>query len=129
MSAPQSNYLHGSALQGTQPNQTKRVQASTVPNPEDIVEIRIKMPRKYFDTFSAFAQFLHKQPAQHPQTGKVMVDPNTKQPIPSLAQPNIETYFMTCALQTYQGYQMVLQMVKQKEAQQQANQQQQKAPQ
>lgn len=112
-----------------QPVQTKRVQPARTPNPKDLIEIRIKMPREYYDTFSAFAKFLHSQPAQHPQTGQPMIDPKTNQPIPALAQANIETYFMTCAIQTYQGYQMVLQMVKQREQMMQAAQGQQPQPQ
>jgi hypothetical protein len=89
----------------------------------DIVSFTIKIPRMYYDLFSRFAQFLHSQPAQDPNTGQLLVDPKTGKNIPSIPAPDIQSYFVTCAMNTYQSYQMVMNMVKQRQAQQQPEQQ------
>ena len=127
MSATQSNILNGNARQmsavqapATQTPPPVRPPAAQPPNPADIVEIRIKMPRSYYDTFSKFAQFLHKTQAYDPNTGKLMYDKVTNQPVMNLPSPDIQTYFMLCATQTYQAYLFMADVDKQRKAQQQA---------
>lgn len=88
----------------------------------DIVTFNIKIRRADYDLFSKFAQFLYNQPAQDPNTGQFLLDKNGKK-MPSLPAPDIQTYFLTCAYNTYQSYQMVMQMVKKQQAQAQAQQQ------
>lgn len=112
----------------TTTKQTKTVTATpTAPAPtkrnvnhnNDIVSFNIKIPRVYYNLFSQFAQFLYSQPAQDPNTGQLLVDPKTGKNVPSIPAPDIQSYFVTCAMNTYQSYQMVMNMVKQRQAQQQ----------
>lgn len=92
------------------------------PQQQEIVSFKIKLPRQYYNLFSEFANFLYNSPAQHPQTGEFIIDPKTGKPKPSLPAPDIATYFVTCAFNTYTVYQMMRQQ------QQQAQQQQRKQP-
>lgn len=91
---------------------------NTPNNPnDDIVSFTIKIQRQYYNLFVKFAQFLYNQPAQNPNTGEIIIDPKTNKPVHALPAPDIATYFLTCAFNTYQSYQMVMNMVKQKQAQ------------
>lgn len=124
MSAPQNNIMNGTARQM---NAVQAPVPNSPPNrgpaPNDIIEIRIKMPRQYYDTFSQFAQYLHKTQAQDPNTGQLMFDKVTKQPIMNLPSPDIQTYFMLCATQTYQAFMFMQDVAKQRKAQLDAQQQ------
>ena len=89
-------------------------------NQQDIVTFQIKIPRYYYNLFSQFAQFLHSQP-ELDRNGQPVVDAQGK-PQMALKSGDIQTYFVTCAYQTYEGYQMVMNMQKQQMLQQQQQQ-------
>lgn len=72
---------------------------------QKIVEIKIKLPENLYITLSNFAKHIYSQPVKD-QQGNIAKDEQGK-PIPGLPQPNIETLFVTCAINTFQVYQML----------------------
>lgn len=78
------------------------------PVTDNIVEFTIKLPKNYYDTLTQFAKYLYVQPVKD-EKGNIMKDASGK-PLPGLPQPNIETLFVTCAINTYQVYQTISKM-------------------